>query len=177
MEEIHEEENKKKSTKAFNYFFSLMFLPISIGVGIFFVYVFFTRKDKVSCNQPIPLFIGIMGIAYLAMVLITIVNFIITLCSSRKQDDYYTLEPSRNVADLCVSCISFLMGLFVFVMLILGSVWTFSIKITQCDPFIYNVSFYYLIITWSIFGFSLLMSCLVCCCCIGLISAKKYDNY
>ena len=131
-----------------------------------------------------------MGFTFAIAIAVHILNAFAYMRLKRNEDNF---TQQRSSITLFVGCLSSFLYLFLLLWYsskfafkkkfitkkiknkkrwIIGSVWTFSINFYQCDLFVYNVAFFYLIVAWSIFGFSIFLGCFFCLCGVCMANTK-----
>jgi len=117
-------------------------------------------------QQKIPTYLivsGVCGLALVALSVLMALTFILFLPNST------VLSVVASCGICCNLIATFILSLFVFVWFIIGCVWIFGVKKrvqydhhfleTYCQPVLYNVAFWLLIVTFIMFFISCCMSC------------------
>ena len=131
----------KASRLVYMGFLGILFLLVVV-LPLFFIILGLVNLQKCSAQSMLPIWLAVLG----GIILLSlIINFFILGCIVMK---FPKLQPIQRVIDL--------IGVFfLFIWLICGSSWTFTIiyvrtDYTKCDYLLYNVCFWVIIALWAI---------------------------
>ena len=144
---------------------------------LFFAGSIYIDDCSVSSNNRIPIWLVVFGCVSLAQTFVNICKRCaqhIAKSSRDSGDD----ESSANSISRSGGCIESILSGFLFVWIIVGSVWVFSIyddfrldrsclTINCCHPVPYLFSFIVLLVMYTV---GALFCCCLCCCCCGLLT-------
>lgn len=157
---------KKASRLAYMGFLGILFIFVVV-LPLFFIILGLVNLQRCSAQSMLPIWLAVLG----GIVLLSlIINFFILGCIVMK---FPKLQPIQRVIDLIVV-------FFLFIWLICGTIWTFTIiyvrsDYTKCDYLLYNVCFWTVIALWAIFVLVITLYVIfrISKCVMQKISSKK----
>ncbi len=139
-------------------------------------------KEQCPGQHLIPIWMIVFGSTALLQMMLNIFRMIIS-CSCGKNGENESKEKSGNCCGRSGYCLESIVTVFMFIWVIVGSVWVFGYYNTYksctencCAPLPYMFSFVILIIMYAVSILALLVTCCCCCCCLmcfGVMSAAN----
>lgn len=148
-------------------------------------------KEQCPGQHLIPIWMIVFGSTALLQMLLNIFRMIVS-CSCSQNGENGSKEKAGNYCGRSGYCLESIATVFMFIWVIIGSVWVFgyyntyrspacvtSITNTCCAPLPYMFSFVILIIMYAVSILALLVTCCCCCCCLiccGVLTAASSNT-
>ncbi|XP_070552887.1 transmembrane protein 272-like [Ptychodera flava] len=158
----------------------VIFAAITMSIPIAMIVMGAMHKDECPAEPYIPVYLIVCGA-------FSIVSCLMSMCmcvrrrSSQQDGDDDEDGGSCGLFSCCISCLSGLIGIFLFAWFIAGNVWIYRTNeptyddVTSddyCHKTLYLFSFWLLTTTYILLGCSCCLS-VVCACCASICGKEK----